>query len=108
MVVVKPNEVSVSVVRKTRTTDGAGGFTIVESAITGSPFACRLIRRTSTTYSNIDAVPGDMMLTQHVLVFPASATVQIDDICTIGTDRYRAIDVRSYARTVQVDIEAVA
>ncbi|MCE5199799.1 hypothetical protein LLG39_12580 [bacterium] len=110
MSIVKPNQVSITVDRETRTKDGAGGYTTSSTPITGSPFVGRKIRRDFKGQPNNlqHATPGDMLVTEDVLVFPANSDIRIGDICTVGNVTYKVQYVRNYRRSVQADVKAVS
>ena len=106
MTIPKVTEVSITVKRKTRTSDGAGGYTTTEAEITGSPFTGRLVRPTSNP-ALVQSAPGDMVVTPIVLVFAAGSDIHVNDICTVGTTTYTVQSTRSYTRSVQADVKAV-
>jgi hypothetical protein len=103
----KVNAVSVTVERKTRTSDGAGGYTVELDAITGSPFSCRLIRRMFRSPVLIEGRPADMAVDQIILVFPPDTDIRPNDVCTVSSASYTVTGVRSYLRSVQADVEMV-
>lgn len=109
MAITKPNQVSIAVVRVTdRTSDGAGGYNPTESAVTGSPFAGRLIRKAAIrTGAMIDAPQGRVALDEIVLAFPAGSDIRDGDVCTVDDVAYTVQVVRTYSRSVQADVVAV-
>jgi hypothetical protein len=105
MSITKKNAVTITVQRKTRSSDGAGGYTVTRSAVTGSPFTGRLIRKQPLALAK--ASPGDLQVAELVLVFPAGPDIRVDDICTISGTEYVVQGVRSYTRSVQADVKSV-
>jgi len=104
----KVNSVSIAVTRPSRTSDGAGGFTINLVSISGSPFAGRKMRRTpeNSRTPNADGA-GNAVINEEVFVFPAGTVIREDDICTVGGVAYRVKSIRIYTRSVQADVKAV-
>lgn len=107
MSISKKNAVSIAVTRKDRTKDGAGGYTTTSSAITGSPFTGRKIRRVNKQAILVDGRPGDIQIDQIILVFALGVDVRIGDVCTVGTKSYTVRSVREYSRSIQADVEMV-
>ncbi len=100
--------VSLTVLRKTSTPDGTGGYSQIESAVTGSPFAARIYRRPIGNPDYVARQPGDSDADKSVVVsFMDPATpVQINDIVVLpdGT-RARILRVRVYTLMAQCDVE---
>lgn len=103
MSIAKKNLVSIVVEQKTRTSDGAGGFTVALAAITGSPFAGRKIRTRKPVM--IEGVPSDVMTEQIVLVFATGTSIKPEDVCTVDSKCFRVRAVRNYTRSIQADVE---
>jgi len=104
MSIAKKNLVSITVERKTRTSDGAGGHTIVLTAITGSPFSGRKIRTRKPVM--IDGVASDVMTEQIILVFNVGTVILPEDVCTIDSTKcFKVRAIREYTRSVQADVE---
>lgn len=99
----KKNLVSITVERKTRTSDGAGGYTTSDKAITGSPFAGRKIRIRKPVL--VDGIPSDVEVDTIVLAFNAGTDIKIEDICTVNSKCYIVRGVRNYTRSLQADVE---
>jgi hypothetical protein len=105
MTITKKTAATITVTRKTRTADGAGGVTLSWAAITGSPFTGRKARPHKPTLAEMNA--GDVQVIDMVLIFPSTATVQVNDKCTVSSIDYIVTAVRSYSREVQADCTAV-
>jgi len=107
--ITKPNEVSIAVKRVTsRVSDGAGGYTLTETAITGSPFLGRLVRKATASSEGLQqAEQGDILRDKVVLVFPAGSDIRAGDTCTVSSVEYTVQLARSYSRSVQADVLAV-
>ncbi|MHB0913938.1 MAG: head-tail adaptor protein [Armatimonadota bacterium] len=99
----KINELSITVKRKTRTPDGAGGYTVSESTV--GTHTGRLVRKTSPQM--VEGAPGDVVLVRLSFVLPAGADVLAGDACEAGGNRYRVTAVRPYAGSVQADVEKI-
>jgi hypothetical protein len=105
--IAKQNDVTITVERETRTSDGGGGYTTTSDPIEGSPFSGRRILRSLRQVTVIEGRPGDALVTQLVLVFPVGAVIKSGDICTVNKEVFSVIGVRTYRRSVQADVEAV-
>lgn len=107
--ITKPNHVSIVATRVTsRASDGAGGYVPTSSAIPGSPFAGRILRKAAIrTSGQIEARQGDISIDEVVLVFPAGSDIRAGDVCMVGDTSYTVQAPRSYKRSVQADVLAV-
>lgn len=92
-----------------QTPDGAGGYTQnAPSPIAGSPFACRLYRRSRRTLERDEAEPGIATpdKTQVLSIQDPTADIRINDVATLPNGvQALVLRVRVYARHLQCDIE---
>lgn len=98
----KATRVSIIVKRKTRVSDGQGRYVATYSKIIGSPFIGNLIRARKPVF--IEGRPGDVVVDNLVLVFPAGADILPDDVCEVGSSVYTVQTVRSYTSGIQADV----
>jgi hypothetical protein len=103
MAIAKKNLVSITVKRKTRTSNGGGGYTTNPTEITGSPFSGRKLRTRKPVL--IEDGPSNIEVDEIVLVFNAGTDIQIGDICTVGLKDFNVCSLREYTRSLQADVE---
>ena len=102
----KVNAVTAAVERKSRVSDGAGGFTETWREV--DTVAGRIIRITRQSRENYQmAGAGSLSVIPLVLALEPDADIQVNDRVTVGATVYNVEGVRRYMRSTQADVRAV-